>query len=423
MPVVKLTQTFVDRLRAPHPSGRQVIHFDTVTRGFGVQVSGTTSAVDYIAQRDLPNAVKGAKKKTRRVNLGPVNAKRLTIDVARQLAEDQIDAIRRGIDPRAKADPAPEPAMFTLREAKDRYFLAKKKLSEGSRRAYGQIERHLADWMDKPLSDISNDMVEQRHQKIADDIAAKGGRYDGKTTANVTMVTLRVLWRFAARRVALPICPVIIRLQNEDQWFPSQRRTTRVAAEKLPAFFQFVRHDAGLSQVQRDFLLMLLFTGFRKTETARLRWADVDLVQRVITLPAPSTKTKHMAEIPMSDFVRDLLIARRALGTTSEFVFESRAGQCISGATDPLKKVAKATGVIVTAHSLRRTFLKVGASARVSVVYLKAMANHAIAPDQTVEYIAPTLEDLREPAQQVADRMQLLCGAQPVAESKVVNLR
>ena len=130
------------------------------------------------------------------------------------------------------------------------------------------------------------------------------------------------------------------------------------------------------------FLLALLFTGFRKTETARLRWTDIDLVQRVITLPAPNTKTKHMTEIPMSDFVYELLVARRALGHNSEFILPSdRAGKPISDTQLPFRKVKEAIGVAVTAHSLRRTYLKVGASARVNVVYLKALANHALAPE------------------------------------------
>jgi integrase len=414
LPIVRLTQAFVDKLRAPHPSGKQVLWFDTETKGFGVQVSGTTSAIDYVVQRDLPNKVVGAKKKTRRVNLGRTNTTKFTLDVARELAEDEIYKISKGIDPKAKVEPAPQSTMYTLGEAKAKYFIANKKLSDGSKRAYGQIERHLVDWLDLPLSAITSDMVEERHQAIADGIAAKAERYDGKTTANVTMVTLRVLWRWAARRISLPPSPVD-RLQAEDQWFPTQRRTTRVAADKLPAFYQFVRNDSDLKDVQRDFLLMLLFTGFRKTETAWLRWVDIDLVQRVITLPAPSTKTKHMTEIPMSDLVHDLLVARRALGDTSEFVFPSyRAGKPISDAAGPLRKLAKATGIVVTPHALRRTYLKVGASARVSVVYLKALANHALAPDQTVEYITPTLEDLREPAQQVAGRLLQLCAVQPV---------
>ena len=291
MPVVKLTQTFVDKLRAPHPGGKQVIYLDTVTKGFGVQVSGTTTAIDYIAQRELPRKVRGAKRQTRRVNIGPTSSGLLGIQVARERAEDVLDQIRRGIDPEAKGEPE---AMYTLGETKQRYFTANKKLSAGSKRAYGQIDRYLADWLDKPLSSITPEMVEVRHQKIANDIA-QGGRYDGKATANATMVTLRVLWRWAAKRIALPACPVN-RLQDEDQWFPKQRRTSRVPAEKLPAFYQAV--CALENTTSRDFLLLLMFTGFRKTEAARLKWTDIDLVQRIITLTAPNTKTKKMVEIP-----------------------------------------------------------------------------------------------------------------------------
>ncbi len=46
----------------------------------------------------------------------------------------------------------------------------------------------------------------------------------------------------------------------------------------------------------------------------------MDLNQRVIRLPATRTKAKRKLELPMSDFVRDLLVARRALGNAA-FVF------------------------------------------------------------------------------------------------------
>src|SRR5712692_1441005 len=102
MPVVKLTPTFISKLRAPHDSGKQVLYLDTLTKGFGVQVSGTTAAIDYIAQRDLPNKVRGERKQTRRVNIGPANGRALTLEVARERAEEVLDQIRRGIDPKAK---------------------------------------------------------------------------------------------------------------------------------------------------------------------------------------------------------------------------------------------------------------------------------------------------------------------------------
>jgi integrase len=422
MPITKLTQTFVDKLPAPHPSGTQVIYFDTVTKGFGVQVSGRTTAKDYIAQRDLPNKVKGARKQTRRCNIGPANSKLLAFELARERAEEVLDQIRRGIDPKAKAEPGLQTTMYTLREAKEKYFVANKKLSAGSKRAYGQIDRHLADWMDKPLSSISSDMVEERHLKIAAAIAAKGGRYDGRTTANATMVTLRILWRWAAKRVALPPCPVS-RMQDEDAWFPAQRRTSRVPAEKLPAFYQAV---CGLeNRTTRDFLLLLTFTGFRKTESSRLKWCEIDFLQRIMTLPAPNTKTKKIVEIPMSDFIYDLLVSRRALGDKSEYIFPGRrVGKPIRDTQRPFAKINESVGVAVSAHSLRRGFLKVGASVRVNIVWLKVLCNHALPADVTAEhYLAPDIEDLREPAQQVCDKMLALCSIPAVVGGNVAKLR
>lgn len=418
MPTIKLTPTFVSKLRAPSPSGTQLIYFDTVTKGFGVQVSGTTTAIDYIAQRDLPNKVKGAKKQTRRVNIGPANSKVLTLELARERAEEALDQIRRGIDPRAKEQPA---AMLTLRQVTKLYFTVKK-LSEGSKRTYGHhIDNHLTDWLDLPMSSITPEMVEMRHQAIASKIA-KGQRYDGKASANDAMNALGILWRFAAKRVTLPTCPVG-RLQDEDQWFPKQRRTTRVSSEQLPAFYQAV--CALKSRTARDFLLLLMFTGFRSTETKQLKWADIDLVQRVITLPAPDTKTKRTAELPMSDFVHDLLVARRALNDKSKFVFPGQSvDKPMSGTQRVFEKIEKATGIDVSPHPLRRTFLKVGASARVNIIWLKVLCNHALPADVTSEhYLAPELEDLREPAQQIADKLLALCNVQPIAATNVAKLR
>jgi hypothetical protein len=53
----------------------------------------------------------------------------------------------------------------------------------------------------------------------------------------------------------------------------------------------------------------------------------------------------------MSDFVRDLLVARRALGNDGDWVFgaDSRSGH-IAEPKFPLALVAKATGITVSAH-------------------------------------------------------------------------
>ncbi len=95
MPRVKLTQRAVDRLPAPDPSGRQVLHWDTELRGFGVLCSGKTNARTYVAQRDLPSG------RTRRVTIAATNV--LSLDAARRHAQSALAELYRGIDPRAPA--------------------------------------------------------------------------------------------------------------------------------------------------------------------------------------------------------------------------------------------------------------------------------------------------------------------------------
>ncbi len=54
MPKLKLTKTAVERLQAPDPSGKQVLHWDTELRGFGVLCSGVTNSKTY--PRPTPQA-------------------------------------------------------------------------------------------------------------------------------------------------------------------------------------------------------------------------------------------------------------------------------------------------------------------------------------------------------------------------------
>jgi hypothetical protein len=67
MPKLKLTAKSIAGLKAPDPSGKQVLYFDSELKGFGVLVSGKTNAKTFVAQRDLPGG------KTRRISLGPSN--------------------------------------------------------------------------------------------------------------------------------------------------------------------------------------------------------------------------------------------------------------------------------------------------------------------------------------------------------------
>lgn len=409
MPKLKLTERAIDKLAAPDPSGKQVLYWDTELKGFAVLCSGTTKTKTYIVQRTLSDG------RNRRVTVGPVNG--LLLVKAEKLAADMLHDLRHGRDPKKKIE---NPTLRTTLEA---YLIAhgpdrERPLRPASVAVYRQVERTLETWLDKPLREITGDMVEDRHRAIAASIN-KGGRNTGTVTANGAMKTFRTLYNFALERTPdLPPNPVR-RLRR--QWFAEEAKTTTVPDDKLKAFHTALR--ALPHPVQRDYLIFLLFTGLRRTEAAKLRWANIDLPKRMIHVPAENTKTNSALDLPMSDIVHELLVARRSHGN-SGYVFPGKSeGKYIIGTTAPLRTVAKETGVQVSAHDLRRTYATVAEGADVSWLAMKALLNHSVKGDITTKhYPQLTNERFREQVQKVADRMKSLCGIVDVAGDNVKKL-
>ena len=95
MPTIKLTRAAVDKIRAPDPSGKQVIHWDAELKGFGMLASGVTTAKTYIVQRRMPDG------KTRRLTVGAVGEFDRVED-ARRKAGELLRGLREGKDPKAE---------------------------------------------------------------------------------------------------------------------------------------------------------------------------------------------------------------------------------------------------------------------------------------------------------------------------------
>jgi integrase len=401
MPTVHLTQRAVGGLPAPHPSGKQTIYWDDETRGFGVQCSGKTSARLYIAQRDVNG-------RSRRVTLGTVGGVKL--EEARERAENMLDELRRGLDPKKKE------RRYTLREAMTEYLGPRDKadshptLRPASVNLYRQIERWLEPWLDRWLDELTLDMIDRKHKALAKEI--------GEVTANVAMRVLRVIWRYAEDRSTLPECPA-----SKLKWFDEQRRTRHVGFEQLPDFYGAVM--ALDNPIGRDFVLLLLFTGMRRREAASLRWSSVDLVQKIIRLPRDVTKGKRALELPMSTVVHDLLVARRASVASGPFVFPGRVDNgYFTSADHAFVEIEKASGIKISCHDLRRSFASVAADTEgVSWLALKVMLNHSTKGDVTAGYVQISTEQLRQAAQRVSERIQKLCAVKVVSAANVKKLR
>jgi integrase len=397
---LKLSQRTVDRLPAPDVSGKQSLFWDSDLTGFGVLVSGKTTSKTYVCQRTMPDG------KSRRVTVG--SAAEIDFDTARARARKALDDMRQGKDPAAPPPPAPA-APLTLQQALDRYLAAKaSNLKTRTIDGYKtSLRLYLADWADLPLGSITGDMVDDRYKEL--------GKEKGHATANATMRTLSAVYGWAAKRHDdVPDKNPVGRL--EDQWFDVPRREGLVTADDLPRFWATL--DGLENKVASDLLKLLLLTGLRRRNATGLQWGDIDFTAKTIRIPARKMKAGRPFNLPMSRPVRDLLVARRALGNaTWVFPASSRSGHIESPRTF-LLKVAATTGISVTSHDLRRSFASVAETTPgVSFMQLRALIAHTTTGgNTTMGYIAVNPVELAKAAELVGERLVELCQIDALPE-------
>lgn len=390
---IRLNARNIARIPAPDPSGSQQLYWDETLRGFGVLVSGRTNGKSFIVQRDLPGG------KTRRITIGPTNV--LDLDTARKRAEAVLADLYKGIDPKAAARDR-----LTLHGALNDYLERNKALRPKSAADYrAGVEHHLKSWLNLPLRSITPQMVVERHGAIAKEVKSDG-RYKGESTANGVMRALRTIWNAAAEMdPTLPTNPTRILRRS---WFKIAPRERIVRTDELPRFFAAVRKLPN--PIAADYLTLLLFTGLRREEAAALTWEHIDFKTRVISIPGPQTKAGRKLDLPMTDFVHDLLAARKSIGNAT-FVFPSNSSA--GYLAEPkffLNQVALATGIKISAHDLRRTYITIAESCDISPLALRALVNHSLGNSVTEGYIQMTAERLREPANRVATKLKVLVG-------------
>ncbi len=180
------------------------------------------------------------------------------------------------------------------------YRKGRKGLSKAAHYKLDAAKRiYLADWLDTPIEEITRDMVFKRHLKIGDK--------HGKSTANNVMQYVRAIYNYTMQtHDDLPPNPVSA-LSTAKAWYKTRRRRSVIKATQLKAWYDAVI-ELDNSTI-RDFLLLLLFTGMRRIEGLTLRWENVDFKERTLTIP--HTKNDEPLDLPLSDYIYDLLQRRK----------------------------------------------------------------------------------------------------------------
>ena len=130
-------------------------------------------------------------------------------------------------------------------------------------------------------------------------------------------------------------------------------RYTMKTGEEIKRFWQA---SEVANPVQRDYLRFLLLTGQRRTETALMRWSQVDLDRGVWEIPAAITKT-GAAQTVYLDAQSLALLAAQPRYAATDLVFPGRNLRPMSGWSKSIVPVREAFGNDgLTLHALRRTY-------------------------------------------------------------------
>jgi integrase len=335
-----------------------VIHFDDTLKGFGFRLRrGADDRLNatYVAQYR-------ANGRTRRMKVGAVE--KLSIDEARKAAKKILAKVELGGDPAADKSEARTRAEHKLLSVARQYLEAREKKLRRS--SFKIANLYLTGPYFKtlhavPVSEIKLHEVAACLRKIE--------RERSSHTAAAARTALQTMFAWAMGEGLLgphPINPVV---------------GTNAPAEGAPR--ERVLEDAELAAVWKacgddDYgriVRLLVLTGCRRDEIGGLRWSEIDLEKRNLSLPADRVKNKHSHTVPLSDMALEIIRKTpRRLGRDT--VFGSRAG----GFTDwtRAKRLLDTRSEVEAwvIHDLRRTAATRMADIGIQPHFIEEALNH-----------------------------------------------
>jgi integrase len=215
---------------------------------------------------------------------------------------------------------------------------------------------------DKPAASVGKAEIHD----ILDTIMDRGT----PIAANRTLAVVKKLYRWALSRgyVDRDPCASIAKPGDET------RRDRVLSDDELAR----VWHSAeGMAYPFGHAVQLLILTGARRDEVGSMRWTEVDLTDRVWTLPGARTKNNVEHAVPLSDAALSILERAPRIGKRDGFVFTTTGKTAISGWSKAKETLDAASGVAGwRLHDLRRTVATGLAGIGVALPVVEKILNH-----------------------------------------------
>jgi integrase len=301
------------RALKPAAKGERKTANDALVPGLQVRVSDTGHKSFILVARPFG-----------RLKIGDYGA--VSLEQARDTARRWHELIRKGVDPRGEAERI---RLALAKEQEGEFSIVAEKflVRIGHQRRAGDVRRIIQNvlvpaWQGRKLTEIARaDVVD-----LVTEIAARA-----PAQARAVFGVTRSFFNWAVELYGLQSSPCdrvsLKRLIGERS--PRKRVLTD---EELQAFWTATEK---LSYPYGPMFRLLLLTGARKNEIAKVKWSEVDERERLITVPPERFKSDAHHLIPLSTAAMTL-IDQLPRTEHAEFMFSNTMGE------RPVRKIAEA---------------------------------------------------------------------------------
>lgn len=346
-----------------HPSSYEVADIKTPALRIGVYPSKVKTFLLYKKVNGVPQKIKIGRYPD------------LSIEQAKKEAKRLLALIALGHDIQAEKQEQQAP---TFKELYEHYYhehaIPFTKRPDDNRRT---VELHVFPQFGKMKgNDITRKMMRKLHREL--------GKTHAKATANRIITIISAVFNFCIKNDHFSGTNPCIGVKR----FKTTSRDRFLSPEELEKFFKAVNEE---EELQRDFVLMALFTGARRSNILSMKWTDIDFANKRWRISESETKNSDVNLVVLPRPALDILSKRQEQNKRSDvpslFVFPG------SGKDGHFKDPKKTFNRIrermevydIRLHDLRRTLGSYMAITGASLPIIGAALNHK-SQDSTAIY-------------------------------------
>jgi integrase len=249
------------------------------------------------------------------------------------------------------------------------------------------LRRYWADYMEQPLASLDANAVLARFRTI-----------QSPAQANYSLRIIRAVFRFhnAAHDDTLPIPTAkVLALEGAH---PIAPRSRLIPDDKQPAWYRAIQSNTG--PVAGDLFIFLACTGLRLGEALSLKWEDIDLAGRSLTVK--DTKNGKPHSLPLGRRIIALLEGRHGLSVdASSVVFHINQ----RNVRKAVARVISACPVPWSSHDLRRGLVSLAVRLNIPDRAVKRLVNHSESDVTGRHYVHLGTDALRPYVQSIEDAL------------------